>query len=74
MVFFYGVTAQAMGNGAMAGLMATGRLSTGMKHAGNMMIICLILFNLAAFQPSLIGVPIAVGMSPDIGFIPITGG
>ena len=73
-VFFYGVTAQAMGNGAMAGLMATGRLSTGMKHAGNMMIICLILFNLAAFQPSLIGVPIAVGMSPDIGFIPITGG
>ena len=45
-----------------------------MKHAGNMMIICLILFNLAAFQPSLIGVPEAVGMSPDIGFLPITGG
>ena len=73
-VFFYGVTAQAMGNGAMAGIMATGRLSTGMKHAGNMMIICLILFNLAAFQPSLIGVPEAAGMSPDIGFLPITGG
>ena len=73
-VFFYGVTAQAMGNGAMAGLMATGRLSTGMKHAGMMMIICLILFNLAAFNPTLIGVPQGVGMSPDIGFIPITGG
>ena len=73
-VFFYGVTAQAMGNGAMAGIMATGRLATGMKHAGMMMIICLILFNLAAFNPSLIGVPEAVGMSPDIGFIPITGG
>ena len=73
-VFFYGVNAQAMGNGAMAGIMATGRLSTGMKHAGMMMIICLVLFNLAAFSPTLIGVPQGVGMSPDIGFIPITGG
>ena len=73
-VFFYGVNAQAMGNGAMAGIMATGRLSTGMKHAGMMMIICLVLFNLAAFAPSLIGVPEPVGMSPDIGFIPIFGG
>ena len=73
-VFFYGVNAQAMGNGAMAGIMATGRLSTGMKHAGMMMIICLVLFNLAAFSPDLIGVPASVGMSPDIGFIPITGG
>jgi len=73
-VFFYGVTAQALGNGAMAGIMATGRLSTGMKHAGMMMIICLLLFNLAAFNPTLIGVPQGVGMSPDIGFIPITGG
>ena len=73
-VFFYGVNAQAMGNGAMAGIMATGRLSTGMKHAGMMMIICLILFNLAAFSPTLIGVPQGVGMNPAIGFIPITGG
>ena len=73
-VFFYGVNAQAMGNGAMAGIMATGRLSTGMKHAGMMMIICLVLFNIAAFSPSLIGVPQSVGLSPDIGFIPITGG
>jgi len=73
-VFFYGVTAQALGNGAMAGIMATGRLSTGMKHAGMMMIICLLLFNLAAFNPTLIGVPQGVGMNPDIGFIPITGG
>ena len=39
---------------AMAGIMATGRLSTGMKHAGMMMIICLVLFNIAAFSPSLI--------------------
>ncbi|MDG1524749.1 MAG: type II secretion system F family protein [Candidatus Thalassarchaeaceae archaeon] len=73
-VFFYGVTAQAMGNGAMAGIMATGRLATGMKHAGMMMIICLILFNLAAFNPTLIGVPQGVGMSPALGYIPITGG
>ena len=73
-VFFYGVNAQAMGNGAMAGIMATGRLATGMKHAGMMMIICLLLFNLAAFAPSLIGVPASVGMSPDLGFIPVTGG
>ena len=70
-VFFYGVNAQAMGNGAMAGIMATGRLSTGMKHAGMMMIICLVLFNIAAFSPSLIGVHQSVGLSPDIGFIPI---
>jgi len=73
-VFFYGVNAQAMGNGAMAGIMATGRLSTGMKHAGMMMIICLVLFNVAAFAPELIGVPASVGLSPDIGYIPITGG
>ena len=63
-----------MGNGAMAEIMATGRLATGMKHAGMMMIICLLLFNLAAFAPSLIGVPASVGMSPDLGFIPVTGG
>ena len=73
-VFFYGVSAQALGNGAMAGIMATGRLASGMKHAGNMLIICLLLFNLAAFSPDLIGVPAGVGMSPGIGYLPITGG
>ncbi|MDP6906482.1 MAG: type II secretion system F family protein [Candidatus Thalassarchaeaceae archaeon] len=72
-VFFYGVCAQAMGNGAMAGLMATGRLSTGMKHAGMMLIICIVLFNVAAFDPSLIGVPQPVGLRPDIGSIPMLG-
>ena len=73
-VFFYGVSAQALGNGAMAGLMATGRLSTGMKHAGHMLIICIVLFNLAAFAPELIGVPGHVGLQPDLGFIPMVGG
>lgn len=73
-VFFYGVSAQAMGNGAMAGLMATGRLATGMKHAGMMLIICILLFNFAAFSPDLIGVPAAVGLRPDIGYIPMVGG
>jgi flagellar protein FlaJ len=73
-IFFYGVSAQALGNGAMAGLMATGRLSTGMKHAGRMLIICLLLFNFAAFAPELIGVPAHVGLQPDLGFIPMVGG
>ncbi|MEE2811692.1 MAG: type II secretion system F family protein [Candidatus Thermoplasmatota archaeon] len=72
-VFFYGVCAQALGNGAMAGLMATGRLATGMKQAGMMLIICIVLFNLVAFDPSLIGVPAQEGLKPDIGFIPIIG-
>ncbi len=72
-VFFYGVCAQAMGNGAMAGLMATGRLATGMKHAGMMLILCLLLFNIAAFSPDLIGVPQPVGLSPNIGTIPMHG-
>jgi flagellar protein FlaJ len=73
-VFFYGVSAQALGNGAMAGLMATGRLATGMKHAGMMLIICIVLFNLAAFSPDLIGVPAEVGLRPEIGYIPMLGG
>ena len=66
-VFFYGVSAQALGNGAMAGLMATGRFSTGMKHAGMMLIICIAMFNLAAFSPDLIGVPMPQTLSPEIG-------
>ncbi len=66
-VFFYGVSAQAMGNGAMAGIMATGRLSSGMKHAGMMLIIAILVFNLAAFSPDLIGVPAPQTLSPEIG-------
>ena len=57
----------------MAGLMATGRLATGMKHAGMMLILCLVLFNVAAFSPDLIGVPQPVGLSPNIGTIPMHG-
>nr|AIE99341.1 type II secretion system protein (flaJ-A, flaJ) [uncultured marine group II/III euryarchaeote KM3_109_G01] len=66
-VFFYGVTIQALGNGAMAGLMATGRLSSGMKHAGYMMILAIISFNFVAFAPELIGVPPSPFLNPSIG-------
>ena len=66
-VFFYGVSAQAVGNGAMAGLMATGRLSNGMKHSGFMLILALLAFNFVAFTPDLIGVPMAEGLVHSIG-------
>ena len=56
MVFYYGVTLQAVGNGAMAGLMATGRFSSGMKHAGMMIVLALLGFNFVVFSPDLIGV------------------
>ena len=56
MVFYYGVTLQAVGNGCMAGLMATGRLSSGMKHAGMMIVLALLAFNFVVFSPELIGV------------------
>jgi hypothetical protein len=70
-VFFYGVSAQALGNGSMAGLMATGRLSSGMKHAGYMLICAVLSFNLIAFSPDLIGIPGNVGLNPALGtFIP----
>ncbi|MBS72566.1 MAG: hypothetical protein CMO20_06435 [Thermoplasmata archaeon] len=70
-VFFYGVSAQAIGNGAMAGLMATGRLSSGMKHAGMMLIIATLAFNLVAFSPSLLGVQGDMGLNPAMGtFVP----
>ena len=67
-VFFYGVSAQAIGNGAMAGLMATGRLSSGMKHAGLMLICAILAFNFIAFSPDLIGAPIDQGLG--IGLAP----
>ena len=66
-VFFYGVSAQAVGNGAMAGLMATGRLANGMKHSGFMLILALLAFNFVAFSPDLIGVPMSEGLVHSIG-------
>ncbi|HJM66574.1 MAG TPA: type II secretion system F family protein [Candidatus Thalassarchaeaceae archaeon] len=66
-VFFYGVSAQAVGNGAMAGLMATGRLANGMKHSGYMLMLALFAFNFVAFSPDLIGVPMAEGLVHSIG-------
>ena len=70
-VFFYGVIMQAMGNGAMAGLMATGRFSSGMKHSGLMILVALLSFNFIAFTPDLIGVSTLPGLNPSIGtFVP----
>jgi hypothetical protein len=70
-VFFYGVVMQAMGNGAMAGLMATGRFSNGMKHSGLMILVALFSFNFIAFTPDLIGVSALPGLNPSVGtFVP----
>jgi flagellar protein FlaJ len=70
-VFFYGVIMQAMGNGAMAGLMATGRFSNGMKHSGLMILVAMFSFNFIAFTPDLIGVSALPGLNPSVGtFIP----
>ncbi len=55
-IFYYGVTMQALGNGSMAGLMATGRFSSGMKHSGLMILLAILCFNLIVFTPDLIGV------------------
>ena len=55
-IFYYGVTMQAMGNGAMAGLMSTGRFSSGMRHAGMMILLALLALNVIAYTPDLIGV------------------
>ena len=65
-VFFYGVSAQAVGNGIMAGLMATGRLSSGCKHAGLMLICSILAFNIICFTPDLIGVPLDDGLNPGL--------
>ena len=71
-VFFYGVTMQALGNGAMAGLMANGRLSSGFKHAGMMLVLAIVSFTFISFIPSLIGVPSSPGLNPSIGMLRIT--
>ncbi|RAH14730.1 MAG: hypothetical protein CMB56_004605 [Methanobacteriota archaeon] len=70
-VFFYGVTVQALGNGAMAGLMANGRLSSGFKHAGMMLVLAIFSFTFVSFIPSLIGVPSSPGLNPSIGMLRI---
>ena len=70
-IFYYGVTMQALGNGSMAGLMATGRFSTGFKHSGMMIVVALLIFNLVAFSPDLIGITEVPGLNPSAGtFIP----
>jgi len=71
-VFYYGVTVQALGNGAMAGLMANGRLSTGFKHGGMMLVLAMLSFTFISFIPSLIGVPASPGLSPSLGMLRIT--
>ena len=67
MVFYYGVTLQAVGNGVMAGLMATGRFSSGMKHAGMMIVLALFAFNFVVFSPDLIGIQQAPGIDVRAG-------
>jgi len=70
-IFYYGVTMQALGNGSMAGLMATGRFSTGFKHSGMMILVALLVFNFVAFSPDLIGVTDVPGLNPSQGtFVP----
>ncbi|MDP6235196.1 MAG: hypothetical protein QF364_05090, partial [Candidatus Poseidoniaceae archaeon] len=64
-------TMQAVGNGTMAGLMSTGRFSTGFKHSGMMIVVSLFVFNLLAFTPNLIGVTEVPGLNPSTGtFVP----
>ena len=70
-VFYYGVTMQAVGNGTMAGLMSTGRFSTGFKHSGMMILVSLVVFNFLAFTPNLIGITEVPGLNPSSGaFVP----
>ena len=70
-IFYYGVTMQALGNGSMAGLMATGRFSTGFKHSGMMIVVALVIFNFVAFSPDLIGITEVPGLNPSSGtFVP----
>lgn len=66
-IFYYGVNMQAMGNGAMAGLMATGRFSNGMKHSGLMILVAIIMFNFIVFSPDLIGISELPGLNPSVG-------
>ncbi len=66
-IFYYGVTMQALGNGSMAGLMATGRFTSGMKHSGLMILLAILCFNLIVFTPDLIGVTDLPTLNPAAG-------
>ena len=66
-IFYYGVTMQALGNGSMAGLMANGRFSSGMKHSGMMILMSMVCFNLIVFTPDLIGVTTLPALKPSAG-------
>lgn len=66
-IFYYGVTMQALGNGSMAGLMATGRFTSGMKHSGMMIILALLCFNIIVFTPDLIGITTLPTLEPAAG-------
>ena len=66
-IFYYGVTMQALGNGSMAGLMATGRFTSGMKHAGLMILLSLLCFNVIVFSPDLIGITTLPALKPAAG-------
>ena len=66
-IFYYGVTMQALGNGSMAGLMATGRFTSGMKHSGLMILLAILCFNIIVFSPDLIGVTNLPKLNPAAG-------
>jgi len=66
-VFYYGVTMQALGNGTMAGLMATGRITTGFKIAGQMIVVGLLGFNFIVYEPQLIGLSPPPSLNPATG-------
>ena len=51
----------------MAGLMATGRFTSGMKHSGLMMFLAILCFNIIVFSPDLIGVTDLPVLSPSVG-------
>ncbi len=73
-IFYYGVTMQALGNGSMAGLMANGRFTSGMKHSGLMILLAILCFNLIVFTPDLIGVTTLPALKPAVGtFAPGSG-
>lgn len=58
---------QALGNGSMAGLMATGRFTSGMKHSGLMILMAMLCFNIIVFTPDLIGITTLPALKPAAG-------
>ena len=61
------ITMQALGNGSMAGLMATGRFTSGMKHSGLMILMAMLCFNIIVFTPDLIGITTLPALKPAAG-------